>query len=76
VLTLAIAELLSPYDATYLELTIRRGRPLASSEAALHRATARHGIPVVPDGPAKSEPTVNASYGMRSALLVRRLQFS
>lgn len=49
VLALATAEVLSAYDATYLELAIRRALPLASSDAALRRAAARHGVPVLPD---------------------------
>lgn len=54
VVALAVAEQLSTYDAIYLELAIRRGLPLATSDAALRRAAARHGIPVVPNSPTKS----------------------
>jgi predicted nucleic acid-binding protein len=54
VLALATADLLGTYDATYLELAIRRGLPLASSDAALRQATARHGVPILPDDAAKS----------------------
>lgn len=48
VLTLADAEMLTFYDAVYLELAIRRGLPLASSDAALRRAARRRGVIVVP----------------------------
>jgi predicted nucleic acid-binding protein len=48
VLTLADAEALTFYDATYLELAIRRGLPLASSDVALRRAARRRGVAVVP----------------------------
>jgi predicted nucleic acid-binding protein len=51
VLTLADAEALTFYDATYLELAIRRGLPLASSDAALRRAASRRGVAVVPPEP-------------------------
>jgi predicted nucleic acid-binding protein len=48
VLTLADAEALTFYDATYLELAIRRGLPLASSDVAPRRAARRRGVAVVP----------------------------
>ena len=48
VLTLADAEALTFYDATYLELAIRRALPLASSDVALRRAARRRGVAVVP----------------------------
>lgn len=48
VLAHATAETLSAYDATYLELAIRRGLPMASSDERLRRAAARHGLPVLP----------------------------
>jgi predicted nucleic acid-binding protein len=51
VLTLADAEALTFYDATYLELSIRRGLPLASSDAALRRAASSRGVAVVPPEP-------------------------
>ena len=51
VLTLADVEALTFYDATYLELAIRRGLPLASSDAALRRAARRRGVVVVPAEP-------------------------
>jgi predicted nucleic acid-binding protein len=50
VLTLADAETLTFYDAVYLELAIRRGLRLASSDAALRRAANRRGVVVTPDG--------------------------
>lgn len=52
VLTLAGAEALTFYDATYLELAIRRGLPLASSDVALRRAARQRGVTVVPSRPA------------------------
>jgi predicted nucleic acid-binding protein len=45
VLTLADGETLTFCDAVYLELAIRRGLPLASSDAVLRR-----GVVVVPAG--------------------------
>jgi predicted nucleic acid-binding protein len=48
VLTLADAEALTMYDAIYLELAIRRGLRLASSDIALRSAASRHGVVVVP----------------------------
>ena len=48
VVTLADSESLTFYDATYLELAIRRGLPLATSDAALRRAARRRGVPLVP----------------------------
>ena len=48
VLALATAETLTAYDATYLELAIRRGAPLATSDKALRRSAARHGLTVLP----------------------------
>ena len=48
VLALATAEGLSTYEATYLELAMRRALPLASGDAALRRAAARHGLTVLP----------------------------
>lgn len=49
VLALATAETLTAYDATYLELAIRRGLPLATSDKALRRAATRHGVAVLPN---------------------------
>jgi predicted nucleic acid-binding protein len=51
VLTLADVEALTFYDAIYLELAIRLGLPLASSDAALRRAARRRGIVVLPAEP-------------------------
>jgi predicted nucleic acid-binding protein len=48
VLTLAQTEMLTFYDAVYLELAIRRGLPLASSDKALRRAATQRGVAVVP----------------------------
>jgi predicted nucleic acid-binding protein len=48
VLTLADAESLTFYDATYLELAIRRALPLATSDTALRRGARRHGLQVIP----------------------------
>lgn len=48
VLALATAEALTTYDATYLELAIRRGVPLATTDKALRRAATRHGLAVLP----------------------------
>jgi predicted nucleic acid-binding protein len=50
VLTLADAETLTFYDAVYLELAMRRGLPLASSDAALRRAATHRGVTIAPDG--------------------------
>jgi predicted nucleic acid-binding protein len=51
VLTLADVETLTFYDATYLELAIRRNLPLASSDVALRRAAGRRGVVAVPVEP-------------------------
>lgn len=48
VLTLAQTEMLTFYDAVYLELAIRRGLPLASSDKALRRAAVQRGVAVGP----------------------------
>jgi predicted nucleic acid-binding protein len=40
--------MLTFYDGIYLELAIRRGLPLASSDAALRRAAHRHGVSLAP----------------------------
>lgn len=48
VLLLARALAISSYDASYLELAIREGLPLATQDRKLGAAAARHGIPVVP----------------------------
>ena len=45
---LATAEVLTAYDATYLELAIRRSVALATADKALRRAAARHGLAVLP----------------------------
>jgi len=44
VLDLARGEQLTAYDASYLELALRLGLPLASTDAALRRAAARLGV--------------------------------
>jgi predicted nucleic acid-binding protein len=46
-LALARAEGLTTYDASYLELAVRRGLPLASKDAALLGAAKRIGVTVV-----------------------------
>jgi predicted nucleic acid-binding protein len=48
VLALATADALTSYDATYLELAIRRGALLATSDKALRLAAIRHGLAVLP----------------------------
>lgn len=48
ILTLARAEGLTTYDATYLELAIRRGIPLLTRDNALARAAKRLGVGVLP----------------------------
>jgi predicted nucleic acid-binding protein len=50
VLTLADTETLTFYDATYLELAIRRGLPLASNDTPLRQAARRRGVVIVPEG--------------------------
>jgi predicted nucleic acid-binding protein len=45
---LADVEALTFYDAISLELAIRRGLPLASSDAALRQAARRRGVVVLP----------------------------
>lgn len=49
VLALAQTEALTCYDAVYLELAIRRGMTLASSDRPLRLAAARRGVAIVPD---------------------------
>ena len=46
ILALARAEGLTTYDATYLELAIRRGLPLQTKDAALITAARRTGVAV------------------------------
>jgi predicted nucleic acid-binding protein len=46
ILVLARAEGLTTYDATYLELAIRRGLPLQTKDAALITAAKRSGVTV------------------------------
>lgn len=46
ILALARAEGLTTYDATYLELAIRRGLPLLTRDEALIRAAERSGVAV------------------------------
>jgi predicted nucleic acid-binding protein len=48
ILGLARAERLTAYDASYLELAIRRGLPLATKDRALARAARRAGVNVLP----------------------------
>jgi predicted nucleic acid-binding protein len=48
VLALATADVLTTYDATYLELAIRRGVPLATTDRTLRQAATRHGLTVLP----------------------------
>jgi predicted nucleic acid-binding protein len=50
VLTLALSETLTMYDAVYLELAIRRGLGLASSDRDLRQAAVRRGVAIVPQG--------------------------
>jgi predicted nucleic acid-binding protein len=47
VLNLARAEALTAYDASYLELAMRLGLPLASKDVALRRAAAKLGVPLL-----------------------------
>ncbi len=49
-LDLARSERLSAYDASYLELAMRRGLPLATKDAALAQAARRVGVPLLPTG--------------------------
>ena len=46
IMALARAEGLTTYDATYLELAIRRGLPLQTNDAALITAAKRIGVAV------------------------------
>lgn len=48
ILVLAKAERLTLYDASYLELAVRRGLPLATRDAELGSAAKRAGIVVMP----------------------------
>jgi predicted nucleic acid-binding protein len=48
VLSLARAQNLTTYDASYLELAIRRGLPVATKDQALARAARQAGVSVVP----------------------------
>jgi len=50
IIRLARAHKLSTYDATYLELALRKGLPLASKDAALRQAAASLGLAVLPEG--------------------------
>jgi len=47
-LVLAEATGLTIYDATYLELAIRRALPLATADKALHAAARQRGVSVLP----------------------------
>ncbi len=56
ILTLAREHTLSTYDASYLDLAMRRGVPLATQDEALRRAAARSGVKVyLPYGAVKTE---------------------
>jgi predicted nucleic acid-binding protein len=48
VLDLARNEKLSAYDASYLELAMRRGIPLATKDDDLAKAAGRVGVPLLP----------------------------
>lgn len=48
VLDLARSEALSTYDASYLELAMRRGVPLATKDDALAKAARRVGVTLLP----------------------------
>ena len=48
ILTMARADRLTTYDATYLELAVRRGLPLLTKDIALVRAARRLGVQVFP----------------------------
>ena len=54
ILTLARAERLTTYDATYLELATRRGLPLLTRDDELAQAAIRLGVAVLPS-PSKRE---------------------
>ena len=47
-LALAKAERLTVYDAAYLELALRRGKPLATLDRELGKAARKRGVPVAP----------------------------
>jgi predicted nucleic acid-binding protein len=49
ILTLARTEGLTTYDATYLELALRRGVPLLTKDKDLADAAGRLGVTVLPD---------------------------
>jgi predicted nucleic acid-binding protein len=48
ILTMARADRLTTYDATYLELAVRRGLPLLTKDGELVRAAKRIGVQVFP----------------------------
>jgi len=50
ILRLARSQMLSVYDAAYLELAQREGLPLATQDADLRRATAGEGVALVSSG--------------------------
>lgn len=50
VLALGRGQNLSSYDASYLELAMRQGLPLATLDARLRAATARIGVPLMEEG--------------------------
>ena len=49
IIALARSEQLTTYDATYLELALRLGVPLASTDRALVGAAQRQGVVTLPD---------------------------
>ncbi|HEY0526232.1 MAG TPA: type II toxin-antitoxin system VapC family toxin [Stellaceae bacterium] len=56
ILTLARAERLTTYDATYLELATRRRLPLLTRDDELAQAAVRLGVAVLPSPRAKEVP--------------------
>jgi len=50
ILRLARSQMLSVYDAAYLELAQREGLPLATQDADLRRAAAGEGVALVSSG--------------------------
>lgn len=55
ILTVARGERLTTYEATYLELAVRRGLPLLTNDEDLAQAAARMGVAVLP---APTQPRV------------------
>jgi predicted nucleic acid-binding protein len=56
ILSVAMSEGLTTYDATYLELAVRRGLPLLTKDNDLAQAAVRLGVVVLPAPPKKSLP--------------------